>query len=172
MTDEEKAREERIRSLQLGIEEQRRDHDSLERMYEQVKTKNVTFLAGALGLLGYLYGSVGNGGSSLRQKLFVPEAPYGVVIYWLAFSLFISAIVMLLYSAFKSRPWSTAYDDEQEDCIAEDYESYLKYMKKRYLRASKINGSSYSKKHTLLDISFLPLLSGAIILLLLKSFGG
>ncbi len=45
-------------------------------------------------------------------------------------------------------------------------------MKARYLRASKINGASYSQKQRLVDISLIPMITGGIMLLLLKRLEG
>jgi hypothetical protein len=76
----------RIRALELAIEEQRRDYDCLNGLYDHAKVKNFTFLAAALALLGYLYTGSSNGTESLEDKLFIPDEPYGVILY--AFGLF------------------------------------------------------------------------------------
>lgn len=162
-------KDERIAVLKVEIEEQRRDFDFLERLAERAGLKNITYLTASLVLLGYLY--TGNEQTNLRTKLFIPNEPYGVIIYALAFLLFISAIAMLLM-ALKPRTWFTAYDNDQEDILTEDEERYLKYMKKRYVVCSKNNAASYGKKQALLEMSFPPLVLGGILLLLLKTFGG
>ena len=61
------AQENRIHTLKLAIEEQRRDHDVVERLYEQAKTKNITFLAAGLALLVYLYGTMPSDSTSLTE---------------------------------------------------------------------------------------------------------
>jgi len=164
-------RKDRIQSLELGLEEQRRDHEVFNTLYTQVKTKNFTFLAAALALLGFLYGTTPANASTLAEKLFIPQEPYGVIIYSLSLAAFLFAIGVLLF-ALRPQPWSTAYDNNQEDCIADDYERYLEYMKKCYLQASAMNMDSYKRKQNMLDISFVPLLVGGILLLLLRTFGG
>ncbi len=63
-------REDRIRVLELTLQEQRKDFDFLNSIYEQVKVKNITFLAASLGVLAYLYTGTSNG--SLKAKLFIP----------------------------------------------------------------------------------------------------
>lgn len=162
-------REDRIRRLEKTIEEQRRDYDCVEILYSQAKTKNITFLAAALALLGYLYG--GTGGSSLKEKLFIPDEPYGVIVYVISFFIFVSAIIILLIN-LKPYRWSTAHDPQMDELAPKDYEKYLEYIRKRYDYISNINCISYSKKQTLLDVSFLPLVGGGIMLLILKTFGG
>jgi len=163
----------RVCSLKLRLEEERRDLDMLNEMYRTIKVKNITFLAAALALLGYLYTSTPEGGSSanLKDKLFIPDEPYGVIIYAFSLGVFLISIAILLF-ALKPRTWSTPHDEEQEECVSEDYERYLEYMHRRSLRCIKINSSSYSKVQALLDISFLPLVLGGIMLLILKTFGG
>jgi hypothetical protein len=51
MTDE----EHQIKSLELAIEEQRRDYDTVDSMYEAIRAKNYSLIAVAFGLLTYLY---------------------------------------------------------------------------------------------------------------------
>jgi hypothetical protein len=159
-----------VRILELKLAEQRNDYDFLEKAYESTKVKNITFLAAGLALLGYLYTTTNDG--NLKNKLFIPDQPYGVIIYAISAFLFLSALAALLY-ALRPRKWSTAYDDEQEEILAQqDYEFYLRYMSRRYARISKTNGASYKAKQVLLDMSLLPLVIGGILLLVLKTFGG
>lgn len=160
----------RIKILELEIEEQRRDYDVLKEAYESAKVKNITFLAAGLALLTYLYASTS--GSNLREKLFIPKEAYGVIIYGASAAMFLFALAMLLY-ALKTRRWSTAYDNNQEEMVsAHGYEYYLQYMKRRYLSVYSNNSATYKAKQTLLDMSFIPLVSGGIILVVLKTFGG
>lgn len=159
----------KIKCLELTIEEQRRDHDFLDRAYGRVNTKIITFLAATLGLLGYLYVS-DSSAKSLKDKMFIPDEAYGVVIYAVAFGLFLTGIAALLY-ALRPGKWSTAYEvdyvDPNNNC---NYEHHLQYMKNRYDKCAQTNGASYVKKQKLLDFSFIPLLLGGILLLILKTF--
>lgn len=165
-------KEDRIRALELALEEQRKDYDILHSLHEGVKIKNITFLAAALALLIYLYAPIGAMGPSIQQRLFIPEQPYGVVFYVFAIFLVMMAITTLMVALVKNREWHTAYDNEQEDDLLDDYEKYLIYMRKRYLKVSKINCNCYEKRRYLLNISFIPLVLGGTILLLLKTLGG
>jgi hypothetical protein len=160
---------ERIRILELGLEEQRRDYDVLNAAYETARVKNITFLAAALALLAFLYAN--NKGSTLREKLFIPHESYGVIIYALSFGTFVFSVAVLLM-ALKPQRWSTAFENNQEDSVAQDHEEYLVYMKRRYIACSNVNSGSYAKKQGLLDLSLIPLIAGGIILLVLKTFGG
>lgn len=161
----------RIKTLELRLDEQRRDHDCIERLYESAKIRVITYLAAGLALLGYLYASVPTSATTLKDKLFFPNEPYGAIIYALALAIYMFGLVTLLV-ALRPMNWSTAYDNEQEDILMQDYETYLNYMSKRYLRASRINGKSYSNKQHMLNLAFPSIVLGAILLLLLKTFGG
>lgn len=160
-----------VQCLEKVIEEQRRDYDFLENAYVRVNTKVITFLAASLGLLGYLYVSDGTA-KSLQEKMFIPTAPYGIVIYAVALGLFIAGIAALLY-ALRPGKWSTAYEMDYTDCNNYDsYEHYLEYLKRRYDKCSLINCATYNKKQNVLNFAFVPLLLGGILLLVLKTFGG
>ena len=161
---------EKIKILELQLEEQRKDYSFLCEAYESAKVKNITFLAAGLALLTYLYASSEDG--DLRSKLFIPQQPYGVIVYTISTLLFISALVLLIY-ALRPRKWGTAYDSGQEEILTQqDYEFYLRYMCRRYDTISKVNTKSYAIKQNLLDMSFLPLIVGGILLVVLKTFGG
>ena len=162
-------KENRIKSLELAVVEQRRDWDALNQAYESAKRKNISFLAAAFALLGYLYGSNIQPHKSIRERLFIPHEAYGIIIYGLAAALYLFAIAALMM-ALRSNGWLTAYENEQEDELLEDYEKYLKYMQKRCLKCSDNNLSSYNAKYSWLEMSFLPLLLGGILLLVLKIF--
>lgn len=75
MAAEDRNREEKIRSLELAVVEQRRDYDVLEKLYERAKVKNITFLAAGLTLLAFLYSTVPDGRASFAHKLFLPKEP-------------------------------------------------------------------------------------------------
>lgn len=170
-TNDDTKKDDKILALELALEEQRKDYDILHGLHEAVKIRVITFLAAALGLLAYLYTTDGKG-TSLKDRLFVPDEPYGVIFYAFGLLLLLSSVATLMVALIKTREWHTAYDNSQEEGLLEDYEKYLQYMRNRYLKISRINGSGYEKRRYLLSISFLPLVIGATILLLLKTFGG
>lgn len=161
-----------IFSLELVLEEQRRDYDVLAKLHERTETKTYTLLAASFALLTYLYSSVADKQNSFADRLFIPEQLYGVVIYFGALFVFLISIAILLYAIKVPYKVATAFDNEQDDEILADYEKYLRYMKKRYLRASSINIKAYQRKHSLYNLAFLPLVLSAILLLSIKTFGG
>ncbi len=169
MTEKEKEQD-KVRALELALQEQRKDYDILHGMHEGLKIRNITFLAAALGLLGYLYTGTEKG--SLKERLFLPDEPYGVIFYASGLLLLLGSIAALMVAMAKNRIWSTAYDDDQEEHLLDSYKGYLIYMIKRYLKISRSNGSCYEHRRYLISISFIPMVLGATILILLKTFGG
>lgn len=161
-------------TLELALEEQRRDYDVLLGLYESIKLKNFTFLTAALGLMGYLYTSSANAnkGEGLREKLFIPDESYGVILYAFGLVLILFAISILMVALTKTRTWSTAFDANLDELAPKQYDSYLKFMHKRYLDIARTNCRSYDFKRQLINLSFIPLVLGGTILLLLKTFGG
>lgn len=163
------AEKDKIRSLELAIEEQRRDYDQVDTMYESARSKNYSMIAVVLGLLAYLY--TANGDGTLQERLFIPNEHYGIIFYAISVALIIYGMGKLV-KALKSRPWSTAYDNDQDEDKMKNYEKYLEYVRKRYLKCSETNSKSYREKQELLDDALWPLLIGAIMLVLLKVIGG
>ncbi len=157
-----------IASLELLVEEQRIDYQSLASMYESARVKNLAFLGAIFGVLVYLYGNV-DPKLDLRDKLFLPDQYYGIAIYICAFGSLIFALAALIM-ALKGRRWQTAYEDYHLSYISEHtHKEYLMHLSKKYQTMSKSNASSYNAKQSLIELAVLPMLIGAIILLLLKT---
>ena len=168
-------KENKIRSLELLVKEQRRDYDMVNSMYETARAKNYTFIAVILGLLTFLYTTnlpTPEKGQeiSIKQRLFIPNEAYGIVIYAVAVLLILFAMRSLVM-ALQARPWKTAYDDDHED-KTNDYIQYLEHVKKCYDICSETNSKSYKDKVSLVDGSLWPLLIGGILLVVLKTLGG
>jgi|GEM_PF-3274186 len=161
----------KIKSLNLALEEQRRDYDVLHSLHEAIKIKNLTFLATAFGLLGYLY-AANNGSKNLKKKLFIPDQAYGDIIYVAGILLLLGAIAGFIVVLTKNRVWKTAFQNDQEDKLMDNYQEYLTYMHKRYKHISKVNGECYEKRRYLLNISFMAMILGGSILVTIKTFGG
>lgn len=148
--------------LLLTIEELRRTLDWLSDAYDKVNTKILTFLGGGLAALTFLYAS---------GDLFFPAEFYGQIFYVIGLVGMVSGIVMLFISLWP-RVWEFTIDSEDlNDMNFNDYTHYLQYVKQNYMKAYKSNSNCYQKKHRLLHRAFIPLVIGAIILVVLKIFG-
>ncbi len=156
-----------VKAVELALDEQRRDYDILHGLHEANKIKNITFLAAALGILAYLY--TGKEAGDIEQRLFIPSEPYGVVFYVVGISLLLGAVTGFMIVLIKNRKWHTAYEDSQEESLMNDYKRYLLHTHGRYLTVSKNNGRCYEARRYLLNNSFMAMILGATILLLIKT---
>jgi hypothetical protein len=155
--------------LQLTIEELRRTYDWLDSAYVRLKTKTLTFLGAGLAVLTFLY----NGGNT-----FIPHETYGIIFYFGGLILLLSALALLLI-ALLPRHWEFSVEIPDIEAISfpskkdflENEQAYLEYIKNRYVTAYKMNISTYEANQKLLNLSFYPLVLGAIILTVLRMFG-
>lgn len=148
--------------LEVSIEELRRTLDWLSASYDKIKAKTLTFMGGGLALMVFLYSS---------GDVFFPSELYGRIFYIIGFALVVSALVML-FASMLPRKWEFSIDsDDLEDLNFVDKEHYLQYVKNNYMYAYKCNLKTYEKNHKMLTLSFYPLIIGAIILVVLKTFG-
>lgn len=149
--------------LKVTIEELRRTNDWLSEAYDKVKVKTFTFLGGGLGLLVFLYSPDGD--------IFFPIETYGRIFYVIGFASLVSSLVMLFFSLLP-RMWIFSIDrDEIVEMNFTDDNHYLQYVKSNQLKAYEANSKTYAKNHRVLALSFYPLIIGAIILIVLKTFG-
>lgn len=148
--------------LEVTIDELRRAYDWVSHMYDKVKSKTLTFLGGGLALLIFLY----SGGN-----LFFPSQVYGQIFYVIGLGLVVCSLVMLFVSTLP-RTWLLTVDSkDMDDMNFEDDNHYLQYVKNNYMEAYKFNKNIYEKNGKMLNLSFFPLVIGAIILVVLKIFG-
>lgn len=149
--------------LEIAIEEQRRVYDDLSQSYDHAKIKVLTFLGGGLALLTYLY--------STSNDLFVPQELYGQIFYFAGLTLIIGALGNLL-SALRTSPWEVPTESKELRKIngSDSRLDYLRYTRDRYLACWDNNIKVYESKQRTLNISFMPLILGAIILIVLKTF--
>jgi|GEM_PF-1498339 len=148
--------------LEVTIDELRRTLDWLNTAYDTVKNKTLTFMGGGLALLVFLY----TGGD-----IFFPNEIYGQIFYAIGLALVIGALVMLFFSLLP-RVWEFSIDSKDlDDMNFVDKNHYLQYVKGNYMTAYRCNLKTYQKNHRVLNLSFFPLIIGAIILVVLKIFG-
>jgi Ca2+/Na+ antiporter len=157
--------------LEVAVDELRRAYDELDKDYDQVRVKALTFLGGGLALLTFLYSGKTHSG---KVDLFIPHQVYGMVFYFggLVFVLF--AIALLFYT-LKPVYFREPTENEEIEKLDERHRtknSYLVFLKEEYSKCLEHNGDQYSQKQKLLNIAFFLLVTGAIILLVLKQFGG
>lgn len=151
----------KIQTLKLNIEEQRRKYDEVCGNYASIKNRILTFLAGSLAFLAYLYGS---------GELFVPQETYGQIFYWLGFLLYIIAII-ILFMAVQPVVWHLPTDTVNVDKLkVNTEEEYLEYVQNEYIECININKQYNEQKYRLLDMALKLLIIGGIVLVIIKNF--
>ncbi len=145
----------------MSIEELRRMYDEICDHYTGTKNRILTFLAGALGLLGFLYG----GGD-----LFIPEQIYGKVFYWIGLGSYIVATGLLIV-AVQPILWHMPTDfKEHKKTRYSTLLDFQEYVIDEYINSISQNQIGDEKKKKLLTIAFALLTLGAIVLVVLKNF--
>lgn len=151
--------------LQATIAEQQRVYDELVESKRQVNIKTLTLGGAGLALFTYLY----TGGD-----LFIPDEIYGRILYVIGAVLALGAEGVLLFAIKPSGRWELPTESEHKlKNLSETSErDYLEYIKDRYIYCFKHNSKHYSKKQRLMNLSFFPLVFGAIILVAIKVLEG
>lgn len=150
--------------LRIAIEEQRREYDLLNDAKHRVAAKTLTLAGAGLALLTFLYSS---------GKLFIPNEMYGKVFYAVGALLTLGAVSVLLYATKPAGRWELPPEvGHLENLNEKDERRYLEYVKDRYLACYQLNAKHYQTKQRLMNMSFYPLVFGAIILIVIRIFGG
>lgn len=157
-------------SLDVVIEEQRRDQDYLLHIYNRMRAGQNILLAAAIGVLTYLSSGLGIEDASLSEKFFFPNEDYGKVIYILAAGFFLFGIIKLMIVVFGTHPWTTAYEEDRKEYYEGPIE-VKKHFIKRNDAASNRNAKSYFKNRDELTYLFYSVTISAIILIVIKTLG-
>lgn len=153
---------EKIQVHEKSIEELRRMHEEVCDIYKNIRTKTITFLGGGLALLSFLYG----GGD-----LFIPKEIYGRIFYSVGFVFYMSSL-FLLFLAAQPVLWRLPTKiKKHKEMKFSTYLEFLVYIKNEYTDALNINFAHNEKKQKYLNSATVLLASGAILLLIIKSFG-
>lgn len=154
--------------LKAIVEEQRRDYDYLLRIYDRAGAKENVLLTAIFGIIAYLYYAGPEGAHGIKERLFIPQEEYGVVIYVIAAGFFVYGLFKLMFNVFGDNPWETAYESSKTDHTY-DSEKTLLYVKKRYDTIKKTNLKSYNIRRKDLRFCFYTILVSAIILIVIKT---
>lgn len=153
-----------VEVLRIAIDEQRRVYDEISNSKHAVAVKTITLAGAGLALLTYLYAD-GN--------LFIPDEQYGKIFYFVGALLTLSAISMLLFATKPLGKWMVPTENTRLKELAErDERKYLEYVSKSYTDCFDHNLKHYHHKQRLMNYAFYPLVFGAIILVVIKIFGG
>lgn len=157
--------------LLTALEEQRRTYDWLNSGFRNAGTRALTYVAGGLATMTYLYTS-DSSSMDLTSRLFIPEATYGKIFYFIGVAL----VAFGLYSMVRAiMPKKYELPTEQKQLTKLQFrseEKFLEYMIARYASCFESNVQSYAERSKHIDQGFFPLVFGAIILVVIKIIGG
>jgi len=163
------SKEDRTKSLELIVVEQRRDYDYLVHIYNRTRATEGLLLTAVFGVVAYLYYKAPVGSrTSIVDRLFIPHEDYGKVIYFIAAGFFVYGIFKLMLTVFGYNPWKTAYEREKTDYSYNQMKT-LEYVKKRYDVCLEFNGRKYAERKKELIFLFYCILISAIILIVIKT---
>lgn len=165
-TEEEK---QKVESLKLIVEEQRRDLDYLLHIYDRMRATEALLLTAGLGVLIYLYSKTSEvHPNSLKERMFFPPEDYGKVIYVIAAAFFFYGLIKLMLNVCGNNWWDTAYESPKDNYKYTSVDT-LTYFRKRYDKIINLNGERYGKRKEELMLLFFCILISAIILIVIKS---
>jgi hypothetical protein len=162
---------EKVESLKMIVDEQRRDYDYLLKIYERAGTKENALLTATFAVIAYLYYTAPDGThgkTSIAERLFFPTQDYGKVIYIMAAALFVFSLYKLVFNVFGDNVWHTAYQTPKTDYSYNSLDT-LKYFKKRYDTCHKMNLKQYITRKKDLTFCFYGITISAIILIAIKT---
>ncbi len=160
---------EKIKSLKLIIEEQRRDYDYLLHIYNRTRATENILLTASFGIIAYLYHPISDSsGMSIAKRLFLPAEDYGKVIYFIAAAFFAYAVLKLTLTVFGDNPWETAYETPKDNYTHRHLDT-LEYVKERHDTCQKTNSKNYLDRKKQLVFLFYCILLSAIILIVIKT---
>lgn len=125
---------------------------------------------GSLAFLAFLYSDKKNG----KADIFFPPTLADQIFYFIGLGLTLGALCILFWS-IRPSDWSLPLDADRLDDLDEHFDSEDKfsvYVKNEYLDVTSFCMKKLAEKVLMLNISINMLFIGAIILLVLKYFGG
>jgi len=146
-------------------------HDKISNAHDQLRNKALAMIAGEIAIVTFLF----SGGSDSSIK--IPDEASGIIFLFIGvFSLILS--FGLLLSSVKSGIWHVPGDMEEieqiDNGIDHRYgtlEKFLKFLRKDYLSGNRACMSIIAAKSKRVNWGLYLLLSGVIILIVLK-YGG
>ncbi len=157
--------------LIIAIEELRRRYDKISHDYDTTRIKLITLLGGGLAFLSFMYSGKTPQG---KADIFFPPALADRIFYFIGLGLVLVAMGVLFW-AILPRDWSLPLDAKRLNNLDDHYTSknkFLLYVKNEYLESLAFCMRQLAKLVRMLNASLVMLFIGAIILLVLKYFGG
>jgi hypothetical protein len=156
---------------EVAIHELRRRYDKIGHDYDTTRIKLLTLFGGTLAFLSFLYSGRTKQG---KADIFFPPNLDERILYFIGLGLVLGALFILFWS-IKPSDWALPLDAKVLSRLEDNYTNkskFLAYVNEEYLDTISFCMGMLAKKIQLLGVSINMLFMGAIILLVLKYFGG
>jgi hypothetical protein len=157
--------------LELTLQELQKKYNKICQDYDSARIKILTLFGGGLVFLSFLYSGKDASG---RADIFFPPNMDGRIFYIIGLALFLGALCIFFW-AIRPSMWAMPTEASEIARLEERYNTrnkFLIYLKDEYTEAIEFCMKQHEHKVKLLDIGTTMLFIGAIILLVLKYFGG
>ena len=166
---------EKIEVLQATLVEQQRFHDELTHSFENIKNKIIVYIGAILTVLTFLYSGAIDTSKGVKERLFIPFELYGVVFYFFGLACNLYALFVLVRAMKMDIQWEVYTDIADRRIVGSVDDNltkveYLQEMVNGYEDASEKNLKSHKIKSVAIQNAFLPMIAGAIILVVLRFF--
>ena len=158
--------------LQLAVDELRRRYDKICKDYDTARIKLLTLFGGGLAFLAFLYSDKVK--DTNTRDIFFPPTLADQIFYFIGLVLVIGALCILFWS-IRPSDWALPLSADRLNKLQADFptrKAFLSYIKDEYMEANSFCMKMLDRKVKNLAVSINMLFIGAIILLVLKYFGG
>jgi hypothetical protein len=166
---------EQIEILKSTLAEQQRFHDELTNSFDDTKNRIVVYIGAILAILTFLCSGAIDTSKGVRERLFIPEELYGIIFYFFGLTCILYALFVLVRAMKMDTQWEVYTDTSDRRIIGSidnrlTKREYLQEMVNGYEDASEKNLKSHKIKYLAVQNAFLPMIAGAIILVVLRFF--
>lgn len=161
--------------LRVALDEQRRFHEELTNSFDNIKSKIVVYIGAMLAVLTFLYSGALEETNTMRQRLFIPDELYGMIFYFFGLACLIYALFVLIRAMRTDTQWEVFSETTERRVIGTIDEKlneveYLQEMVNGYETATGKNLQAHRINSNAIQNAFLPMIGGAIILVVLRFF--
>lgn len=164
-----------IKILELALEEQRRFHDELTSAFETQKNRILYYIGAILAALTFLYSGALGSQMTMQERLFIPPELYGMLFYFFGVACLLYALFVLTRGMWPNGTWSVYTETTEKRVVGSvdpqlSEREYLQEMVNGYETYTNQNLRFHDKKSEATRNAFFPMLTGAIILVVLRFF--
>lgn len=168
MVKEDKEKLDRIAFLESGLNELRNIHNAIGSSYDSMKTKALALLAGEIGIVTFLFANSSNTQATpVQSAISISNAVFYIISFFLLSAAFLLFIHVISPGQWKIPPESHVIKHMRE-WFNNDKEKFILYLHDEYQEAISICNSKLSAKAKRFVYGIYLLVSGILLLVLLK----